>query len=461
LAVISHIEDAQQQAADLGRALMRLSWAATVLGAQQAARLVSPGSVGKAGNGLAAAFDTLASALAERIDPDRQGAYRTGGLLALAPVDGLPGSEVHRALQRLAMEPALIEPTKRLLPKVVASLTALIPGADVELARRECAAKIDALKMFQDAHAFCPEPSARVKLADTVARAYARDAFEAPWALERIGDDHVSAHRHRGDGVRSLLTSHDLGPLPDGSLTALHAGVGLGLAELALEGLKPDAPASRLDAALQRFVDDCRGSSREGYLGCALESLGLVARHLYGQAMVLALDDRLAVVDPGARAFFWHGVGRAVYLSPENMVPRPDSPWPAVAIVDRDAPHDLARDNMVAGVAWALLAVNLRQPAVLEGFLRKHAPGFGCTDAFVNGLAASAIVRRDTTPEEPSLGALLAHEAGAGDSRLGSTWDAVVRGPIARALDEAHPVLVRRRLVGELFRFRPIAEIVR
>ena len=461
MAVISQIEDAQQQAADLGRAVMRLSWAIAVLGAQQAARLVSPGKVGKAGNGLAAACDTLADALAERIDPGRQGRYRTGSLLALAPLDGLPGSEVHRALQRLAMEPALIEPTRRMLPPLVASLTALVPGADAELARRECTAKIDALQMFQDARDLCPEPAARVKLAQTVARAYAGDAFCAPWALECIGHDHVSAHRHRGDGVRSLLSSHDLGPLPDRSLTMLHAGIGLGLAELALEGLRPDAPASGLDAALQRFVDDCRGSSREGYLGCALESLGLVARHLYGQSMVLALDGRLAVVDEGARAFFWHGVGRAVYLSPENMVPRPDSPWPAVAIVDRDAPHDLARDNMVAGVAWALLAVNLRQPAVLEGFLRKHGPGFGGTDAFVNGLAASAIVRKDTTPDEPSLEALLAHEAGAGDSRLGSTWDAVVRGPIAQALDEAHPVLAQRRLMGELFRFRPLAEIVR
>lgn len=440
---------------------MRLSWAAAVLGAQQAARLVSPANAGKAGNGLAAACDTMANALEERIGADRQGAYRTGGLLALAPLDGLPGSEVHRALQRLAMEPALIEPARRMLPPIVASLTALIPGADAEVARRECAAKVDALKFFQDARSACPEPSARVRLAETVARASARDAFAAPWALECVGRDHVAAHRDRGDGVRSLLTSPDVGPLPDASLTMLHAGIGLGLAELALEGLRPDAPASKLDERLQRFVDDCRGSSREGYLGGALESLGLVARHLYGQAMVLALDDRLAIVDAGARGFFWHGVGRAVYLSPENMVPRPDSPWPAVAIVDRDAPHDLARDNMVAGVAWALLSVNLRQPAVLEGFLRTHGPGFGCTDAFVNGLAASAIVRRDTTPDEPSLAALLAHEPGASDSRLGSTWDAVVRGPIAKALGEAHPELARRRLLGELFRFQPLAEIAR
>jgi len=108
-----------------------------------------------------------------------------------------------------------------------------------------------------------------------------------------------------------------------------------------------------------------------------LESLGLVTRHFYGHSMVLAIDKRLEGKDAALRGFFWHGVGRAVYFSPENLVPSLGSPWPAVAMCERLAPHDVAKDNMVAGVAWGMTMVNLKQPVVLEGFLKKHGHGFG------------------------------------------------------------------------------------
>jgi hypothetical protein len=249
--------------------------------------------------------------------------------------------------------------------------------------------------------------------------------------------------------------------LPDGSLTMLHAGIGLGLAELALEDLRPDSPAEKIDAAVRRFHDDCRSSSREGYLGCALESLGLVTRHFYGHSMVMALDARLDAIDPALRGFFWHGVGRAVYFSPENMVPGLDSAWPAVGMVERLAPHDLARDNMVAGVAWGMNMVNLKQPVVLEGFLKKHGNGFGDTDAFVNGLMSSIMMRKDTTPDEPLIAALVAYEPASGDPRLEGLWDRVVKQPLTKALNEIYPAVKAKGRLGEIFRFQSLTELAK
>ena len=57
----------------------------------------------------------------------------------------------------------------------------------------------------------------------------------------------------------------------------LHAGVGLAFAERLLEGVTPTTPGPAVRPVLRRFLALCRGNSRPGYVGAALESLGLVA----------------------------------------------------------------------------------------------------------------------------------------------------------------------------------------
>jgi hypothetical protein len=461
MSVTSRINDAQEQMVDMSRAMMRLSWAMTVLGAQQAANMMTPSKIAKSGTNFADACDTVATALEEQFGNGFKSAYKAGAVFALAPMDGLPGFEIHRAMQNLAMQPVFFESLKLMMPPMVASTQALIPGHDAGLARQECEAKMDVMQLVQDVRKVCPDKSVHVPLADIVAKAYALGSFPALWTIEGVGHDLVKGRRHRGERLTDLLTSPEVGDLPDGSLTMLHAGIGLGLAELALEDLRPDSPTEKIDAALQRFLDDCRSSSREGYVGCALESLGLVTRHLYGHSMVKALDERLEAIDAALRGFFWHGVGRGVYFSPENMFPLLDSPWPAVDMVERQAPHDLARDNMMAGIAWAMTLVNLKQPVVLEGFLKKHGSGFGDTDAFVNGAVSSIIMRKDTTPDEPHIAALLAHEVTSSDSRLEALWDRVVKKSLSKALSKHYSAIKSKGRLGDIFRFQPLAELAK
>jgi hypothetical protein len=315
------------------------------------------------------------------------------------------------------------------------------------------------MQLVQDLSKIFPDKNVHVPLAEIVAKGYALGSYPALWAVEGIGHDLVEGKRHRGESLKDLLSSAETSDVPEASLTMLHAGIGLGLAEIALDGLRPDSPAEKIDAALRGFLDDCRSSSRPGYVGCALESLGLVTRHFYGNSMVLALDARLEGIDPALRAFFWHGVGRAIYFSPENMIPGLSSPWPAVSMCERLAPHALAHDNLVAGVAWAMTMVNLRQPSVLEGFLQKHGVGFGDSDAFINGVMSSMMMRKDTTPDEEQIAALLAYEPASSDARLEALWDRVVRKSVSKALGEHYPAIKQKGRLGEIFRFQSLAEL--
>ncbi len=460
MSTASVIGDAQQQVVDVSRSVARLSWAMTVLGAQQAAIMMLPSKIAKSGTNLAAALNAMTNAIEGQLGDGLKSAYQAGSVVAMAPLDGLPSFELNRAMQGLAMQPVFFEPLKVMMPPLAASLAAFMPGHDAGLVRRECEAKMEVMQLVQDIRKLCPDENVYVPLPEIVAKGYALGSYPALWAVEGIGHDLVTSRHHRGESLRALLTSKDIGSLPEGSLTMLHAGIGLGLAEIALKDLRPDSPLEKFDAALEGFVAECRSSSRAGYLGCALESLGLVTRHLYGHSMVLAIDKRLDK-DAALRGFFWHGVGRAVYFSPENMVPSFSSPWPAVAMCERLAPHDVARDNLVAGVAWGMTMVNLKQPAVLEGFLKKHGLGFGDTDAFINGVMSSMIMRKNTSPDEPHIAALLAYEPATSDARLQSLWYRVVRQSVAKALHEYYPAIVATKQLGEVFRFQSLGELAR
>jgi hypothetical protein len=459
MSTTSVITDTPQQMLDMSRSMVRLSWAMTVFGAQQAANMMTPSKVADSGKNLAATFDAVSHAIEGQFGSGFQSAYRMGSAFALAPLEGMPSGELGRAMQKLAMQPVIFQPMKVMMPPMVASMSAFIPGRDAGLARRECEAKMEVMQLVQDVRKICPDKNVRVPLAEIVAKAYELGSFPALWAVEGIGHDVVEGRRHRGDALRELLTSSEVAGLPDASLTMLHAGVGLGLAELALDKLTPESAPEEIDTALRAFLDACKSCSRPGYLGCALESLGLVTQHFHGQPMVRALDGRFEGIDAALRGFFWHGVGRAVYFSPANMIPGFSSPWPAVGMCDTLAPHDVARDNMRSGLAWAMTMVNLRQPSVLEGLLQKHGAGFGDSDAFVNGVMSSMMMRKDTTPDEPHIAALRAYEPASSDPHFQALWERAVKQPVAKALDEHYPVLKKKGRLGEIFRFQSLGAL--
>ena len=98
--------------------------------------------------------------------------------------------------------------------------------------------------------------------------------------------------------------------IPHKALTMMHAGLGLCLAESLMKQLTPDSSVAETERVLKAFIRLCKNNSRPGYVGCALESLGLVTR-CFNYPMVDLVQRVLADVDEIAWEFFWRGAGRA------------------------------------------------------------------------------------------------------------------------------------------------------
>src|SRR5262249_36550648 len=163
------------------------------------------------------------------------------------------------------------------------------------------------------------------------------------------------------------------------------------------------------------FVADCERASRRGYAGAALESLGLVAMFLHGPRLVRALDPQLP---PEVAPYFWHGVGRAFYFHPGQFLPGRSHRW-------RDlAPHELARVNLCAGMAWALFLVNMRDPEVMEGVLLEQGEHFADRDLFIDGIVGAVVMRWDTSPGDPWVERFLSHRPS--DPLLGRLWQRTI-----------------------------------
>src|SRR5688572_592868 len=103
----TRVEDAQHQVVDSGRAMMRLGWAMTVFGAQQAVDMANPSKISKTGTRLATALEEVTHAIESHLGKGFQGAYEAGAALATSPVDGIPTFEIYRAMQSLAMQPVV------------------------------------------------------------------------------------------------------------------------------------------------------------------------------------------------------------------------------------------------------------------------------------------------------------------------------------------------------------------
>ena len=91
--------------------------------------------------------------------------------------------------------------------------------------------------------------------------------------------------------------------MPDKSLCMMHAGLGLCVAESLMKQLTPDSTIKETERVLKLFIKLCNNNSRPGYVGCALESLGLVTR-CFNYPMVDLVQSTLANLDPVAWEFF-------------------------------------------------------------------------------------------------------------------------------------------------------------
>jgi hypothetical protein len=288
-------------------------------------------------------------------------------------------------------------------------------------------------------------------LAGLVHDAYALGDYPDLWAIEGLGHDYADRFWDRNEPVTGILQNEQARAIPRSSLTMLHAGIGLSFATHLLKDASPYDPAERWRHLARTFLSLVGENSWPGYEGAARESLGLVARTWHPQT-VTPLDAALREVDENAREFFWHGAGRALYFHPLYIVPGLLSPWRAI---DHEAPDETARLNMKAGLAWATILVNIRQPAILEHLLRGRGDDLAADDAFAAGVASAIVMARDITPHDRFIDALCADAVDRGAAV--DVWEPLIAAP-CRSASRVQPVLADADLLGEVFRHHAYPE---
>ena len=296
-----------------------------------------------------------------------------------------------------------------------------------------------------------PSETRNFDLAKLVDDAYALGAYPDLWAVEGLGHLYAMTFWNKGRPIRGILTDVNAQVLPAKSLTMMHAGIGLAFAQQLLNTLTPYSDPQQIRAALCEFITLVDENSRPGYEGAAYESLGLVTRFWHSQ-MVDAVDGHLSEIAPHVLGYFWHGVGRAHYFLPLFFVPGLLSPWLAI---EREARHEVALLNMTAGLAWATAIVNVRQPELMENFLRIRGESISRPAAFTNGVMSTLIMGIDITPGDTYIMRFLEYQPKSTDRRLIELWNRLVAQPARQAVHKIHPILKQQQRLGEVFQYQP------
>ena len=326
---------------------------------------------------------------------------------------------------------------------------ALLPQSDERVAWLELQNKLEAFNLFSHVDLELDSCGQDCTLIDLVTQASQLGPYRSVWATEGVGHFYAESQRTSG-----LNLGAGANALPRASMTALHSGLGLSLANRCLETVTTRSTDAQIRAALKQFFALCDANSHESYAGATYEALGLTTRNLYPH-LIADIDFHLAEMDQELVAYFWHGVGRAIYFAPTNFLPDANNWQRLLEQAHEEVLHELGRTNVLSGLIWALVLVNIRHPKVLEAFVRVNVRDLN-PEVFENALCSAALIWRDSSPGDESLRALCSYRPA--DAELAAVWRAHVSGPCLVMLEQ-YTALSEKGL-GRLFRHRPLSELV-
>lgn len=289
---------------------------------------------------------------------------------------------------------------------------------------------------------------------ELILHCYKTGTLSALCSVESLGACYAEASRQRKSAFTNLLSDPDLVALPAGSLSMLHAGMGLSFARHTLEGLTTRSPAAELRKALETFVELCRSASRPGYMGAAIESFGFETLTRNGVGMMQILDRQLVEMDPELSSYMWHGAGRALYLRSRHFLAGPRRPWQVLQMLQETSPHRIGQQNLLAGLAWAFTLANACSPEVMESLLVVLGDEFTDRQVFINGVSSSVTVCYDATPEDPHIEDFIEHSPNPADKNLCKLWRQYVREPCEIAINDIYPALQADERMQALFHYQ-------
>lgn len=447
---------------EITKATIGFSWAVSMLGLQQAAKIVWGSDSRKAdseesGSQEPDPITSMTVAAEDRLQDLFKSAFEAGDHFQREMIDGL----THYLTLEVYNPARLANLSTDLFRDSMETFRFFLPMPRTLVAWQEIFNKFSVYQLVKRVQAKLTIPRDRAfDLKEYADKAYALGPFESLWAVEGLGHDYADSVRESGGELKELLVGDVITPLPSGSLLMFHAGIGLSFAEKLLQPMDSRTSQAELRQALERFVTLCRENSAPGYTGAALESLGLVVRTFHSR-LVPTVDRLLHELDPEVLGYFWHGVGRALYFHLVNFLPYRDPMWRAYEMGRQEAPHDLGRLNAWAGTTWAITLVNMRHPEVMSWLLAEHGEKLSQDEAFANGVGSSLTMRYDTSPDDPNIASFRAHRPDGSNGDLGGLWDRLVRHPANQAVDRYHPVLKKAARLEEVFRFQSLEELVK
>ncbi len=331
-------------------------------------------------------------------------------------------------------------------------LARLLDPEQAKLAWEELRNKLEIFVLVKNLSSKLELPADRLMpLPELVEKAYSVSPFQALWAVEGLGHYYTDMY-WKFKGIPQGLLSEAQAAVPSKSLLMLHAGMGLAFADRLLDTLEPDAPSEGQTAAvLKQFLSLCENNARPGYLGAAIESLGIVTRDFYPDSIDI-VQRQFEKIAPQFAGFFWHGVGRGFYFSREYFLPVLSTVSNAVEIEVKNCAD---QKSAMAGLAWAVTLVNMRQPAIMSNILQRQTTQLSLADAFTNGVTSSVIMRQDTTPDEPFTAAFCQYQPA--DPRIRVLWERLISLPCAVGLSEYYPVLKQHHALDEIFKFTDVS----
>jgi hypothetical protein len=327
------------------------------------------------------------------------------------------------------------------------------PGRAGRGAWREGFNKLRAFLLFAAASESMPRPGQpTVELPGLVERALRLDPYRGLWTTEGLGYFHATESLRGAATPRDLLGPDRTRGIPAHCLIPLHTGMGLAFATEQVQAMGVRTPRPELRRRIEDYLSLCESNAAPGYAGAAVESFGLAARNMRPR-LVAPLGEELAKFGTDLAARFWHGYGRGLYFSPLNVLPCTSSAWPSVRIARREPPHELGRSNALAGLAWAVTLVNIRDPDVIELFLHRHRRDLADPSAFADGVRSAAAVWFDWAPQSPYLQALCRYRPRGARDSAAEQWDRYARGPCGEDFPGHYGLLKRENRLEELFRY--------
>lgn len=434
---------------ELAKSAVSYTWGMSLFGVQQAMNILSPSNIRRPARKANDAFFTV-----------KQAAENQFGDLAFAAFQVV--DEVQRDLTDLlfatvtlrALNPAYVSRlTSAAVEQSQDTLRTFSSTENVRLAWVSLKNNYEVYNLVKHVSSLLhvPEGDQQLDLRKLIDDAYKLGQYPDLWAIEGLGHIYALTFWGKGRPIRGILTNVSPEVVPTKSLTMMHAGIGLGFAQQLLNTITPFRPKEEIGRVLGEFVTLVDENSRRGYEGAAYESLGLVARTWHPQ-MVQAVDEYLQKFAAHVRSYFWHGVGRAHYFLPLYFVPGILSPWLSI---EREAPDELALLNMTAGLAWATTIVNVKQPELMENFIRLYGERVSRTPGFTNGLMSTLIMGIDITPDDTFIMRFLDYRPARPDARVVELWEKLVAQPGKEAVFQIHPILTKHDRLGEIFQYHP------